>query len=66
MNEKKEALRMEILKYIEKHSRVELGELAVLVGVEETDDLENGRDLRWICIRKCGMRYYVIWKRTVG
>ena len=27
MNEKKEALRMEILKYIEKHSRVELGEL---------------------------------------
>lgn len=33
----KEALRMEILKYIEKqHSRVELGELAV-VGVEETD-----------------------------
>ena len=34
MNEKKEALRMEILKYIEKHSRVELGELAVLVGVE--------------------------------
>ena len=25
MNEKKEALRMEILKYIEKHSRVELG-----------------------------------------
>ena len=37
MNEKKEALRMEILKYIEKHSRVELGELAVLVGVEETD-----------------------------
>ena len=28
---------MEILKYIEKHSRVELGELAVLVGVEETD-----------------------------
>ena len=37
MNEKKEALRMEILKYIEKHSRVELGELAVLVGVEETE-----------------------------
>ena len=26
MNEKKEALRMEILKYIEKHSRVELGD----------------------------------------
>ena len=37
MNEKKEALRLEILRYIEKHSRVELGELAVLLGVEETD-----------------------------
>lgn len=37
MNGKKEELRMEILKYIEKHSRVDLGELAVLVGVEETD-----------------------------
>ena len=37
MNEKKEALRIEILKYIEKHSRVDLGELAVLLGVEETD-----------------------------
>ena len=32
MNEKKEALRIEILKYIEKHSRVDLGELAVLLG----------------------------------
>ena len=42
MNEKKEALRMEILKYIEKHSRVELGELAVLVGVEETDVANSG------------------------
>ena len=31
MNEKKEALRIEILKYIEKHSRVALGELAVLL-----------------------------------
>ena len=37
MNEKKEALRLEILRYIEKHSRVNLGELAVLLGVEETD-----------------------------
>ena len=52
MNEKKEALRMEILKYIEKHSRVELGELAVLVGVEETDvaneiaDMEKEDHLR--------------------
>ena len=43
MNEKKEALRIEILKYIEKHSRVDLGELAVLLGVEETD-VANGRN----------------------
>ena len=37
MNEKKEALRIEILKYIEKHSRIDLGELAVLLGAEEAD-----------------------------
>ena len=32
MNESKEALRIEILKYLEKHSRVDLGELAALMG----------------------------------
>ena len=37
MIEKKEALRIEILIYIEKHSRVALGELAVLLGAEEAD-----------------------------
>ena len=37
MSENKEALRIEILKYLEKHSRVELGELAVLMGVEEVE-----------------------------
>ena len=37
MNEKKEALRLEILKDIEKNSRVDLGELAVRLGVEEVD-----------------------------
>ena len=37
MNEKKQALRLEILKDIEKNSRVDLGELAVRLGVEETD-----------------------------
>ena len=37
MNEKKEALRIEILKYIEKHSRADLGELAVLLGAEEAE-----------------------------
>lgn len=37
MNEKKEALRIEILRYIEKHSKVDLGELAVLMGAEEAE-----------------------------
>ena len=30
-------LRLEILKYLEKNSRVDLGELAVLLGVSEVD-----------------------------
>ena len=34
---KKQELRMEILKYLEKHSRVDLGELGVLLGVEEAE-----------------------------
>ena len=37
MNEKKEALRIEILKYLEKHSRVDLGELAILLGADEAE-----------------------------
>ena len=35
--EKKRELRMEILKYLEKHSRVDLGELGVLLGEEEAE-----------------------------
>lgn len=34
---KKEELRVEILKYIEKNSRVNLAELAVLMGIDEVD-----------------------------
>ena len=37
MSDRKEALRLEILKDIEKNSRVDLGELAVMLGVNETD-----------------------------
>ena len=33
MKEKREALRIEILKYIEKHSRVDLGELVLTIGM---------------------------------
>ena len=37
MSDNKEALRIEILKYLEKHSRVDLSELAALMGAEETE-----------------------------
>ena len=57
MNEKKEALRMEILKYIEKHSRVELGELAVLVGVEEIADMEKEKII-------CGYHTLIDWDKA--
>ncbi len=60
MNEKKEALRMEILKYIEKHSRVELGELAVLVGVEETDVANEIADMEKEKII-CGYHTLIDW-----
>ena len=41
MNEKKEALRIEILKYIEKHRRVDLGELGVLMGASVDTTLSS-------------------------
>ena len=63
MNEKKEALRMEILKYIEKHSRVELGELAVLVGVEETDVANEIADMEKEKII-CGYHTLIDWEKT--
>ena len=63
MNEKKEALRMEILKYIEKHSRVELGELAVLVGVEETDVANEIADMEKEHII-CGYHTLINWDNT--
>ena len=44
MSERKETLRMEILKDIEKNSRVNLGELAVMLGVEETDGGDGERE----------------------
>lgn len=63
MNEKKEALRMEILKYIEKHSRVELGELAVLVGVEETDVANEITDMEKEKII-CGYHTLIDWDKA--
>ena len=63
MNEKKEALRMEILEYIEKHSRVELGELAVLVGVEETDVANEIADMEKEKII-CGYHTLIDWDKA--
>ena len=63
MNEKKEALRLEILKYIEKHSRVELGELAVLLGVEETDVANEMAEMQKEKII-CGYHTLIDWEKT--
>ena len=63
MNEKKEALRLEILKYIEKHSRVELGELAVLLGVEETDVANEMAEMEKEKII-CGYHTLIDWDKT--
>ena len=63
MNEKKEALRIEILKYIEKHSRVELGELAVLLGVEETDVANEMAEMEKEKVI-CGYHTLIDWDKT--
>ena len=63
MNEKKEALRLEILKYIEKHSRVELGELAVMLGVEETDVANEMAEMDKEKII-CGYHTLIDWDKT--
>ena len=63
MNEKKEALRIEILKYIEKHSRVELGELAVLLGVEETDVANEMAEMEKEKVI-CGYHTLINWEKA--
>ena len=63
MNEKKEALRLEILKYIEKHSRVELGELAVMLGVEETDVANEMAEMEKEKMI-CGYHTLIDWDKT--
>ena len=63
MNEKKEALRLEILRYIEKHSSQELGELAVLLGVEETD-VANEMAQREKEKIICGYHTLIDWDKT--
>ena len=63
MNEKKEALRLEILKDIEKNSRVDLGELAVRIGVEETDVANEMAEMEKEKII-CGYHTLIDWDRA--
>ena len=63
MNEKKAALRIEILKYIEKHSRVDLGELAVLMGVEEAEVANEIAEMEKEKI-VCGYHTLIDWDRA--
>ena len=63
MNEKKEQLRIEILKYIEKNSRVNLGELAVLLGVEETDVANEMAEMEKKKII-CGYHTLIDWDKA--
>lgn len=63
MNEKKEALRIEILKYIEKHSRVNLGELATLIGTEETEVANEMAEMEKEKII-CGYHTLIDWDKA--
>lgn len=60
---KKQELRMEILKYLEKHSRVELGELAVLLGTEEADVANEIAEMEKEKII-CGYHTLIDWDKT--
>ena len=63
MNEKKEALRLEILRDIEKNSRVDLGELAVRLGVEEVDVANEMAEMEKEKII-CGYHTLIDWDRA--
>lgn len=63
MDREKEKLRLEILKYIEKHSRVELGELAVLLGIEETDVANEMAEMEKEKII-CGYHTLIDWDKA--
>ena len=63
MNEKKEALRIEILKYLEKHSRINLSELAVLMGAEEAEVANEVAEMEKEGII-CGYHTLIDWDKT--
>lgn len=61
--EKKQKLRNEILSYLEKNSRVNLGELAVMLGVEEVDVANEVADMEKEKII-CGYHTMIDWDKT--
>lgn len=63
MSDNKEALRVEILKYLEKHSRVDLGELAVLMGAEEAEVANEMAEMEKEKII-CGYHTLIDWEKT--
>ena len=63
MNEKKEALRIEILKYLEKHSRINLSELAVLMSAEEAEVANEVAEMEKEKII-CGYHTLIDWDKT--
>ena len=58
-----EELRIEILKYLETNSRVDLGELAVLLGVEQTDVANEIADMEKEKII-CGYHTLIDWDKA--
>lgn len=61
--EKQQKLRNEILSYLEKNSRVDLGELSVLLGVEEAEVANEIADMEKEKII-CGYHTMIDWDKT--
>lgn len=61
--ETKQELRMEILKYLEKHSRVNLGELGVLLGVDEATVANEIAEMEKEKVI-CGYHTLIDWDKT--
>ena len=63
MSENKEALRIEILRYLEKHSRVNLNDLAALMGTEEAEVANEMAEMEKEKII-CGYHTLIDWDKT--
>lgn len=61
--EKQQKLRNEILSYLEKNSRVDLGELSVMLGVEEAEVANEIADMEKEKII-CGYHTMIDWDKT--